>query len=261
MVRMGYTVVWILYDQGAASTFVSHELNDWNAALDVISTTPGMVPVSVDAYNVLETGVVGHSAGAFTSFALAAQVDQPLSGLPTFRAIVAIEPGQGQIPTYDLSTLNPKTPIVVVVGDQDKPARRCQASQIWQALPAPVSTARSFLEVISDPRGSPQQIGNHYFSLTDTSLDTVPPPQSVDDRDYNVSWKLSVATLNCGIKNTDCNIALGNGSAQQISMGSWSNGIAVTPLLYVDDPVTTFQSDCYKSESGLRDESDGFDAP
>ena len=203
------------------------------------------------------TAVVGHSAGAFTSFALAALVDQPSSGLPPFHAILAVEPGQGQIPTYDLSTIEPRTAVVIVVGDQDKPIRRCAAAQIWQALPPTSSLDRNLLELISDSRGTPQQIGNHYFSLTDTNLDTVPPPDSVDDRDYNVSWKLSVALLNCSTKRTDCGIAFGKGNSSQITMGSWSNGTPVTPLLYVADPVTQFQADC-AAPASVPDE---FDAP
>jgi predicted esterase len=248
-VEKGYTVVWALFDQGGADTFVSHELADWTDALNRIATSPNMVPVSVDQYGVMEAGLVGHSAGAFSSFALAALVDQPTSGLPTFRAIAAIEPGQGLIPTYDLSTINPKTAVVIVVGDADKAKRRCTASQIWATLPSSPFNNRNFLEVISDASGTPQQVGNHYFPLTDTTLDTVPPPLSVDDRDYNVSWKLSVAALNCAIKGVDCDIAFGNGNAQQITMGSWSNGTPVTPLLYVSDPVTQFQADCQSGDS------------
>ncbi len=255
LVQKGFTVVWALYDQGAAETFVSHELADWTDALHRIAATPGMVPVSVNQLGAMNTGVVGHSAGAFSSFALAALVDQPSSGLPPFRAITAIEPGQGQIPTYDLSTIDPLTAVVIVVGDQDKAKRRCTASQIWATLPPTPGNTRNFLEVISDARGTPQQIGNHYFSLTDTNLDTVPPPTSVDDRDYNVSWKLSVSALSCAIRGVLCDVAFGNGNSQQINMGMWSNGAPVTPLLYVSDPVTQFQADCQSGD----DVPDQFD--
>jgi pimeloyl-ACP methyl ester carboxylesterase len=257
LVQKGYTVVWALYDQGASETFVGHELADWTDALNRIAKSPNMVQVTVDQSGVMEAGVVGHSAGAFSSFALAALIDQPSSGLAPFRSIVAIEPGQGQIPTYDLSTINSDTAVVIVVGDQDKPKRRCTASQVWAALPSTTGNTRNFLEVISDASGTPQQIGNHYFSLTDTYMDTVPPPVSVDDRDYNVSWKLSVSALNCAIKGFECEVAFGNGNSQQINMGKWSNGTPVTPLLYVSDPVTQFQSDCQNSDSV----PDQFDAP
>ncbi len=257
LVQKGYTVVWPLYDQGAAATFVNHELADWTDALNRIAASPSMIPVAVDQSGVMEAGVVGHSAGAFTSFALAALIDQPGSGLPPFRAIVAIEPGQGQIPTYDLSTILPSTAVIIVVGDEDKAKRRCTASQIWGVLPSTTGNGRNFLEVISDARGTPQQLGNHYFSLTDTNLDTVPPPTSVDDRDYNVSWKLSVSALNCAIKGLQCDVAFGNGNSQQITMGNWSDGTPVTPLLYVSDPVTQFQSDCQNGDSV----PDQFDAP
>ncbi len=257
MVKMGYTVVWVLYDQSGATTFIDRELYDWADALARIAKSPGMVPITMGENNLPLTAVVGHSAGAFTSFALAARVDPPASTYPPMRAIVAIEPGQGQIPTYDLSAINPNTPIVIVVGDQDRPSRRCEASQIWQALPGTSAPSRNFLELISDARGTPEQIGNHYFSLTDTSLDTVPPPDSVDDRDYNISWKLSVAALNCAFTRTDCDTAFGFGNSQQITMGNWSNGVPVTPLLYVSDPVTHFQTDCNNKDGA----PDGFEAP
>ena len=201
----------------------------------------------------------GHSSGAFLTFALAADSNVASNNIPVFKAIVAIEPGQGSIPNYDLSGISPSTKEVIVVGDEDKTQRVCQASSIWQQTSQIPDSNRDFLEVISDTYGVPQQLGNHWFPLTDTKKDTVPPPNSVDDRDYNITYKLSVGAFNCAIFGTDCSYGLGHGSSDQINMGSWSDGTTVHPLLWIADPVSTFQTLCASASASATDTYENTD--
>ena len=251
LTRKGYIVVWVQYDTNQpADHLLTVILAVFQDGLQKIrdigqvlpQTDPAGVPIAV---------VVGHSAGAYLSFPLAALSWDSSNRIPPIRAIVAIEPGQGTMPTYDNSAIDPRTYLVVVVGDEDKPKRRCEAATIWQNLAQIPSSNKDFLEVISDARGTPQQLGNHYFPLTDTTKDTLPPP-SVDDRDYNVTWKLSVGMFDCATRGADCDYALGHGSANQIGMGDWSNGAPVNPMLWVQDPYTYFAPDC---ASGGSDEN------
>jgi hypothetical protein len=60
----------------------------------------------------------------------------------------------------------------------------------------------------------------------------------VDARDFNVTYRLSVAALNCAFRGSDCSIAFGNGSPEQLFMGNWSNGAPVMPLQFVTNPNT-----------------------
>lgn len=245
LARQGFTVVWALYDAGAADSFVTNEVADWKAALNRIGENASMTPVARGSDGQPLTGVVGHSAGAYTAFEVAALSGSESSGIPRFRAVAAMEPGQGQIPDYDFTGLDGDTLAIIAVGDQDTPKRRCTAASIWGQIAAVPVAQRNFLEVISDAHGSPAQIGNHFFPLTDTTRDTA----SVDDRDYNVSWKLSVAALDCAFFGKFCAYATGSGSAAQVNMGAWSDGTPVTPLRFVADPPATFAADCAEPAS------------
>ncbi len=253
LAQMGYLVVWEQWDTNVPPANASPLiLQVYKGALKRIITSGNIAPKTDDAGGILAV-IVGHSAGAWETFPTAAASWDRQYEIPPFRAIVAIEPGQGQLPTYDLSGIDASTKLIVVVGDQDKAKRRCDAATVWGSLTQIPAANKDFLEVISDARGTPQQLGNHYFPLTDTTLDTLPPP-SVDDRDYNVTWKLSVGLSDCTIYGTLCGYGLGHGSSEQIGMGDWSDGVPVNPLLWVRDPVTTFQPDC-ESSSGVPDTS------
>ena len=83
--------------------------------------------------------------------------------------------------------------------------------------------------MISDSPGSPAQLGNHFFPDTNGFDDDA----AVDNRDYNVTWKLSTGLFNCVLKGSDCSYGLGHGSTDQIGMGNWSDKTPVTPLMFL----------------------------
>lgn len=242
--QMGYIVIWVEYDTlSGPKNYASIVLKDYQKALSTITSDPGkyVQPATDSQGNVLST-VFGHSAGATLSFQVADLAALPGSGVVPFKSIVAVETGEGGIPVdFDVSAIPASTQLVMVVGDEDSPNTRCLASTFWGEVTQIPSSNRDFLEAITDTYGTPQQLGNHWFPLTSKERHD---DASVDDRDYNITWKLSVGDFNCAIYGTQCNYGLGHGDFDQVTMGNWSDGTVVKPLLLVTDPVDMFKSDC-----------------
>ncbi len=82
--------------------------------------------------------------------------------------------------------------------------------------------------VISESHGSPAQLGTHFFPDTNGLEDA---DSGVDDRDYNVTWKLSVGLFDCVLNGTYCTYGLGHGSFDQMNMSNWSDGTPVNSLM------------------------------
>ncbi len=227
IVKNGYTVVFPLYDQGAApNQFAVNIQASWQSALSKLSSG-GFIPPQSDGQGML-TAFVGHSMGAVEALTVAQTLNggNAPAGLP--RAIGAFTPGVGKTNlSLSFNNLNADTKLILVEGDEDTSSDLATAQAVWSsavaALPAP---NRDFLEVISDSHGSPAQLGNHWFPLTNGLNDTA----AIDDRDYNVTWKLSVGLLDCTFKGTNCSYVLTHGSSQEVDMGLWSDGTAVQPL-------------------------------
>jgi hypothetical protein len=242
--QMGYIVIWVEYDTlTSPKKYASVVFKDYQTALKTITSNPGtyVQPATDSNGNILST-VFGHSAGATLSFQVADMAAMAGSGVAPFKSIVAVETGEGAIPVdFDVSAIPASTQLVMVVGDEDSQNTRCLASQFWGEVTQIPASNRDFLEAITDTYGTPQQIGNHWFPLTSNEPhDTA----AVDDRDYNITWKLSVGDFNCAIYGTQCNYGLGHGGFDQITMGNWSDGTPVKPLLWIQDPVSYFASQC-----------------
>jgi hypothetical protein len=245
--KMGITVVWANYngsrDQTTYSTVAGQDFAD---ALNRLKNSGPVAPL-LDGNNKPVTAVVGHGTGAYTALAYAIQYSTLQVPLP--HALLVVEPEQSKIPQYNFSLMDSRVFVMTVVGDQDSQTNRCLAVSLWNQLTGIASINKPFLVTQSDTHGSPQQVGNNVFPLTSTARDTIPPPSTVDDRDYNITYKLSVASVNCQIYGTYCDFAYGNGpvnsygATTQTDMGLWSDDTPVRPLVLSSDPTRYF-SDC-----------------
>jgi pimeloyl-ACP methyl ester carboxylesterase len=182
----------------------------------------------------LNTAIVGHSIGAYLSAIVAALAADPAAAIPSPRAVVGVEPGgMDLLPFEDFGMISPATKMVLIVGDEDKVACKSTAVAIWENTPQIADVNRDLLLVRSDRHGAPAQVANHTFPNTTGTNDTA----AVDARDFFVTFKLSVAALNCAFGAKDCSYAVGNGTTEQTDMGIWSDGVPLVPLLSVDDPL------------------------
>ncbi len=242
--QMGYLVIWVEYDTNTPpSQFASTVLSAYQSALKHVTRKDRKyVQPATDANGNVISVLFGHSAGAFLAFPVAQLAAEPGSGVAPFKAIVAIEPGKGAIPPItNVSAIPSSTQLVMATGDEDGTAGICTAAKIWGQLTQIPASNRDFLLAVTDTYGVPQQLGNHWFPLTSHEVhDTA----AVDNRDYNITWKLTVGDFNCATSGTDCSYGLGHGDFDQINMGLWSDGTVVNPLRWLADPVSYFQPLC-----------------
>lgn len=235
LARNGYTVVFPAYDsQLSPPAFTNSAVDAWQSALTLLrSGAAGLVPPASDAFGV-QTMFAGHSLGAYESFAVAQRLTtNPVNGVPIPRAIAAFNPGIGQSGELPIAFSQISPSISVVLVDSDEDTTDIPAAQaIWSSIGTSIPLGnRDFLEVISDKHGSPALLGTHFFPDTNGLMDD---DSGVDDRDYNVTWKLSVGLFNCVLTGTDCSYALGHGSIDQVNMGNWSDGTPVKTLSLQD---------------------------
>ena len=234
LTNSGFTVVFPIYDAGSGyNTFPSVILADWESALQTLTArTDGLFPPSTDAIG-MQTACTGHSFGAYECFAVAQLISatQP-AGISPIRALAIFTLGISADPlTTDFSTLDPGTSVVMVKADLDTTNNdEGVADEIYQSLEQAIpASQRDYLELITDRHGTPAQVGDHFFVMTNGFDDDA----AVDDRDYNISWKLSVGLFDCLFRNVYCDYGLGHGSVNQVNMGSWSDGVPVTPLKWI----------------------------
>jgi hypothetical protein len=233
----GFTVVFPVYDGDTGyNQFPEVILTDWTSALQTLAARKdGLIPPSADSIG-MQTACTGHSFGAYECLAVSQLISTTKpAGVPLLRALALMTLGiSGDPLSVDFSNLDPGTSVVMATGDQDTTNNDIGVGiQIYQSLEKAIPVSqRDYLDVISDSHGTPNQIGNHFFPMTNGMFDDA----AVDDRDYNVSWKLSVGLFDCVFRKTYCSYGLGHGSAQQIDMGVWSDGVPVTPLRWLQSP-------------------------
>ncbi len=233
----GFTVVFPVYDGDTGyDQFPDVILTDWTSALQKLTArTDGLIPPSADSTG-MQTACAGHSFGAYECLAVSQLISTSKpAGVPSLRALTIFALGiSGDPLSTDFSNLDPGTSVVMVTGDEDTTNNDIGVGiRIYQSLETAIPVAqRDYLEVISDSHGTPAQLGNHFFPMTNGFDDDA----KVDDRDYNVVWKLSVGLFDCVFRKTYCGYGLGHGSAKQVDMGVWSDGVPVTPLRWLESP-------------------------
>lgn len=242
MVLKGYTVVWVQYQSGLTPTgqYETNARAAWADALNRLQNYwwENHVKPTLNSTGQPETLIVGHSVGGFTAANLAATVVTKTPAIPLPYGLVLIEPGsKNLVKAENFGAIYANTPMVMVGGDQDVIVCDAGEQQIWNATGQIPPALKNYLWVVSDTHGSPQQLGNHFFPNTTGFDDTAP----VDNRDFNITWRLSVALADCAFGNlandpNACTIALGSGNPLQLAMGNWSDNVPVTPLRYYSTP-------------------------
>ena len=235
LVRQGYTVAWVRWDQGLITTdrFMEQAETGWRDALLRlrINAFDAHVPPARTESGELLTATVGHSAGAWIGASLAGRSRFFWAGYPRPRAVVAIEP---QRPFWVLpepiELIDPSTKLLVLAGDDDTIVCDYSARQLWQRTTHIPDGNRDYLVAFSDAHGAPSLDSGHLMPLA------LALPGGADTMDFFATWKLSTAALHCAFRGDDCRTALGDGAPEQTGMGVWSDGTAVTPLLWLPDP-------------------------
>lgn len=238
MCKMGYIVVWAKYQASATSQISSYPMNAQAAWTDALYRLQhywweGHVQPQTIGGEV-ETVFVGHSYGGWIAAWLAGKATSSVPHFPPPLGMVLIEPDGLLLPSINFAAIPSTTKMLILSADQDTVACSKDAVNIFESTTQIPATQKNFLWFNSDSTGTPNQIGNHYFPNTTGYNDTA----AIDARDFYVTWKLSVGAANCLTQGTNCDYFLSNGSANQLSMGTWSNGQAVKTMTYYADPTT-----------------------
>ena len=248
LAAFGYSTIFANYtqkeEQKDYSAVVEADLKD---ALNQLTTNATLVKPTLGANGQPLYTVVGHSEGAYLALNLAATAVQ--NGVPVPAAVVSFEANPGKLAAFNAQAIDPSTLVILLVGDDDDSGRICPSVTVWSQLTQIPSVYKPFLYARSDSTGTPAQLANHWFPLTYTDKDTDPTYYAVDNRDWNITYKLSVAATACVSDGLYCDYALGNGPLNQYGvttqtdLGFWSNGQQVLPLVLEINPVLAFSTD------------------
>lgn len=232
IVKKGYTVIWVQYQAifSPDRDYYNNALMSYADALNRIQTNTSLVQPQRDQYGTMLTGYVAHSLGSYVAMVLAGRSTEMGSTIPVPRAYFSTGAGFAVAQT-NYQSIPAATKMVFLVGGDDTTVCKSSTQLLWNLVPQIPPANKKFLAMRSDTRGSSPLIADHFFPIT------VPtPPPAIDVKDYYGTWKLSVATMDCAIRGTSCEYALSNGGSQQTSMGLWSDGVPVTPLLWAPSP-------------------------
>jgi dienelactone hydrolase len=245
IVRRGSIVIYPLYQDSLrtpAADFLPNATAAVRAALDELGTRKdGIAP------DLARLAAVGHSAGGMLAAGLGATA--AASGLPPFRAVMSVEPGDGlrlgdsRIPPVDFGAMPAETLLLVLVGAEDERVGREDGARIHDGASAVPDANKDLLEMQSDDHGAPALIANH--SAPSATLDRSGQPLAAEDGrqvgarahrgavdalDWYGTWRLFDALTAAAFHGRNRDMALG-GTAAQLSMGTWSDGTPVKPLV------------------------------
>ncbi|HZP66760.1 MAG TPA: alpha/beta hydrolase [Rudaea sp.] len=243
IVRRGNIVIWPNYQDSLrvrGEDFLPNAVAGVHAGLDELAS--GRERIAPDLERV---AVVGHSAGGLLSAELA--VVAAREHLPAFRAVMPVQPGDGSrdgrrratIPSVDFAPMPASTLLLVVVGADDHFAYETLGLHIYDSAKQIPATNKNVLELETDVHGSPTLIANHFAPAA--PVDSHLPVRDhalfaefahagvVDALDWYGTWKLFDALSDAAFYGRERDVALGGGPAQ-LSMGTWSDGVPVTPM-------------------------------
>jgi len=243
IVRRGNIVVWLNYQDSLrepGAQFLPNAIAGARAAFADLDA--GGAGIRADREHV---AIVGHSAGALLSAELAAIAAR--EGLPMFRAVMPVQPGDGSrdgkrratIPSADLAPIPAATCLLVVVGADDHFAFENLGLHVYDAALHVPAVNKNVLELETDRHGAPALVANHFAPAApahaheprrDPALFAeFEHAGAIDAMDWYGTWKLFDSLSDCAFFGRECDIALG-GSAAQTSMGTWSDGTPVKPM-------------------------------
>jgi len=236
IVLRGAVVVYPVYqtlelDELNPDTYFPNALTAIAAAVDRLGRP------DYPTVDLTRVAAVGHSVGGVLAANYAA-VAGPI-GLPIPAAMMPVEPGgcrdcagsTAGVPFAKLELVPDSTFALVVVGSDDTVVGTSGADVIWAETGHITDDRRDYVEIVSDDHGSPALVADHFQPSADDM------GGEVDSLDWFGTWKLLDALLACAFEGEACDTALGD-TPEQRFMGSWSDGVPVTPMRVTDGPAS-----------------------
>ena len=178
--------------------------------------------------------IVGHSCGGILTPNIAALAEE--SGLPTPRAIMAVEPARSSLfPFEDLSKIPSETLLLTVLGDADPIAEPKDAKKIFYDTPQIPFENKDYIVMPSDHNTVSSLSVDHYSPLC------IPFMGGMFLSNWGANaidfclWRLFDALTDAAFYDINWEYALGN-TPEQRDRGAWSDGTPVKELLVTDTP-------------------------
>lgn len=215
LVRKGSIVIYPRYQANLLTPAADYHANTEQAIRDALLVlgSPGHTAPDLD-----RIAVVGHSAGGVGAVTYAARATE--DKLPIPRAVMTVCAGQGPsprvtlVPLDDYSKIPADTRLLVMTAADDQFVRDLSSRRIWTRTEH--LKDRLFVTMQSDTHGAPKLHANHLSPLAADHLST-------DALDWRGYWRLFDQL--CG------DTFSGKVTPIDSSMGRWSDGTAVKPLL------------------------------
>lgn len=260
LVKRGNIVVFPRYQSSILTPrahFIPNTLDAIKDAIERLQKDPGHVRPELNRF-----AAVGHSLGGVLAASVAALAAE--SGLPTVRALMAIEPGitsdPANVPMADLKKIPSDTLLLAVAGDRDTFVSDIDAKRIYYESTRVSADNKDFITLVTDDHGTPGLIASHRAPTAPDQTydngegDRTAPREStsaeagtngarpqptrlpvVNALDYFGLWKLFDGLCDAAFYLKNREYALGN-TPQQRFMGRWSDGVAVKELIVTDRP-------------------------
>ncbi|WP_428311920.1 alpha/beta hydrolase family protein [Hydrocarboniphaga sp.] len=219
----------------AVSDYVPNAVQGIKDALARIASAGG---VRADTAKMI---IIGHSLGGAVAANVAAVAGS--SGIPQPAALMTINPsnqsqnGMFVMPMEDLAQIPATTLQLSLFSDADQRIGDSIAKQIFNGTTNVPMANKDYIVVNSDSYGDTPLVADHFAALASRDgLGSLYPPDALDYYGY---WKLADALLLAASDKTDTvdrDIAIGHGSAAQIYMGKWGDGMAVKTLTVTSTP-------------------------
>jgi hypothetical protein len=238
LVRKGNIVIYPRYQENIftpSDRFTPNSIRAVKEALNELQSGNHVLP------QINKTAMVGHSAGGLISVNIAALAES--EGLPTPRAVFAVEPGKSRSPEeqrgpilQNLTHISPETLLLTLSGDQDTWVGDQDAIKIIRDTNQISSENKDYLLLVTDEHGNPALVADHFAPLSSKlNIGGYNVTLGVDAMDYYGTWKLFDGLYEAAFYGENRTYALGNTSHQRF-MGFWSDGTPVKELEVSNNP-------------------------
>lgn len=180
--------------------------------------------------------LIGHSLGG--PLAIRYALDAERLGFPVPRTLFVVQPGGCQ-PCGNFGGFGIDLPLdetlpgdlyaQMIVGDRDETVGDRDARLLWPMLDAIPADRKDYVTIRSDDRGTPPVIADH------AAVGTGNRDDGIDVIDWFAMWRSHDALVACATTGEECATALGD-TPEHRSMGEWSDGTAIVPLLITQGP-------------------------
>lgn len=251
LVDAKYTVIFPVFQDYITldTQFTDNALNAVKNAFTILRQSGHVFPAAG------KFAVFGHSLGCVVGINVAAL--GPANGLPAPKVILLANPGDADavlsLPSIMLSSYSAipsTTRFVALTGDMDTVVGNTTAINLYNKLTQIPAAQKNVIEFFSDNHGLPPIIAQHGSCLAIDPNFVAKPPQAspggnaaprwafqnpggpisstIDTLDYKGYWFIGDTMLNWAFKGAAWTLPPG-GPPKTMSMGSWSDGVAVKP--------------------------------